>query len=72
MRAGIRSDLIYTHVALGISFSGVLALRILWRLFGGLRRPVQLPTMNRIAADAAHYLLYLLLISQVTLGFLLG
>jgi cytochrome b561 len=67
-----RIGLISTHAALGIILAAVIALRICWRLMNRGKLPPAVSGLQHLAASAVHGLLYVLLVTQVTLGFLLG
>ncbi len=58
------------HVSLGLVLTVVIALRIPWRAFAGRRLPQATPGLLGYAGTAVHYLLYVLLIIQIVLGFL--
>jgi len=64
--------LISTHAALGILLAAVIVARIFWRSFNGRRLPPADFGVQDVAAKAVHGLLYILLVAQVTLGFLWG
>jgi len=57
------------HVSLGLVLTVVIAVRIPWRVLVGRRLPQATPGLLGYAATAVHYLLYLLLIVQIVLGF---
>jgi cytochrome b561 len=57
------------HVSLGVLLTLVVLARILWRLIPGHQRAAIVGEWVRIASKAVHYLLYLLLLVQVCLGF---
>lgn len=61
-----------SHFTLGAMLSLVILLRLLWRITRGEPSPVVIPRIQRIAANAVHGLLYCLLVTQATLGYLLG
>ena len=62
--------MVVTHMSLGVIFSGVLLIRLMWRF--ALRHEVEDLTKGlvRVASRVVHYALYLLLVLQVALGFL--
>lgn len=57
------------HISLGIVLAAVLLLRLVWRAMRGRRLPMAVEGLQGKAAKAMHYLLYLLLVAQVILGF---
>jgi cytochrome b561 len=60
------------HVSLGILLTAVIAARLAWRSVPGHRRaPLVGGWMGR-ASKSVHYLLYLLLVVQAGLGFVIG
>jgi cytochrome b561 len=59
------------HVSLGILLAAVLVLRLIWRLSGGRRLPDLPAGIMGLLAKIMHVALYVLLMAQVTLGFLL-
>lgn len=67
-----RIGLISTHAALGILLAAVIIARICWRLLHRGQLPPAVSGFQHIVASAVHGVLYLLLVAQVTLGFLLG
>lgn len=66
-----RHQMIVAHMSLGILLSAVLLVRIVWRWLPGHQRSAASSGWLEIAAKAVHYLLYLLLVSQAVLGFVL-
>jgi len=66
-----RHVMIVTHMSLGITLSAVLIVRIFWRLIPGHQTPAASSGPLEMAAKAVHYLLYLLLVSEAVLGFVL-
>lgn len=59
-----------THVSLGILFGAVVLGRIAWRLIGR-PRPSPVPGLTGTLSHVVHGALYLLLVLQVVLGFVL-
>lgn len=69
-RGPSRHALILWHISLGVLFTAVVVLRILWRIGPGRRvLPATTGTVE-LAAQGMHYLLYVLLAAQIVLGFL--
>lgn len=67
-----RGPLKITHITLGVTLAGVIAVRIVWRLFFADRIvPANVGLMN-IATKLGHLTLYVLLALQLWLGFLIG
>ncbi len=67
--SALHSGMILTHTSLGILLAAGLVLRIVWRIGPG-RRVLPLTTgVVEAASQAVHYLLYGLLVAEVTLGF---
>lgn len=71
LRKGLQS----VHISCGILLAAVMVVRPLWRLFSQRRARFAMPPAagsrwSRISAHAVHGMLYLLLFSQVCLGFL--
>jgi cytochrome b561 len=64
-----RLEMQSTHVSLGICLAAVLVLRIAWRAGPGRRLPPATSGITEIASEGVHYLLYLLLLTVVGLGF---
>lgn len=60
------------HVSLGILLTGVLVLRIIWRVAFARSLPPAATGIQHVAAIAMHLALYLVLASQVVLGLLYG
>ena len=63
--------MVVTHMSLGIILTAVIAVRIAWRILPGHRVSNATRGWSNIASKTVHYLLYGLLASEVTLGFLL-
>lgn len=57
------------HISLGIVLAVVVVVRLAWRSTRGRRLPLAVAGLQGKAAKAVHYLLYLLLATQVVLGF---
>lgn len=68
----LETDLFNVHLTLGILLSLVIVWRLIWRLFFGDKQPVPLPRVQHILAKAVHGMLYVLLIGQVAIGYLIG
>lgn len=66
LRKGLQS----VHISCGILLAVIVIGRLLWRLSRGRRLPPANQGMMNIAAKTAHLALYLLLLSQIVLGFL--
>ena len=61
--------LILCHMSLGAALAIILIIRIPWRIFFGLKISETSPTILDRGANALHYLLYVLLVLQMPLGF---
>ena len=59
----------HTHMSFGVLLSVVIIARIIWRLIPGNQVPALTAGWVRLASKGMHYLLYLLLITEATLGF---
>jgi cytochrome b561 len=57
------------HVSLGVLLAAVVVTRLIWRWIPGHQRPAIVSGWVKIASKAVHYLLYMLLVVQVGLGF---
>lgn len=66
LRKGLQS----VHIFCGILLAVIVIGRLLWRLSRGRRLPPANQGLMNIAAKTAHLALYLLLLSQIVLGFL--
>jgi cytochrome b561 len=66
-----RLFLIDLHFSLGITLTGIVLIRILWRAVLGRRLPHAGPELARRASRIVHWALYFLLSAQLVLGFLL-
>ena len=66
-----RFELEDIHVSLGILFAAVVLARIVWRLTGGRRLPPADHGVQQRLAGLVHALLYVLIVAQVGLGFVL-
>ncbi|MFL1502756.1 cytochrome b [Pseudomonas sp. O64] len=67
----LRKGLQAVHTSLGIAMALLIVLRMVWRVFGGNRPKTDShPTLN-LLAEIAPGCLYLLLLAQIVLGFLL-
>ncbi|MGH8817739.1 MAG: cytochrome b [Achromobacter pestifer] len=58
------------HISFGLTFAAVFVLRVVWRCFGGRRLPPASSGLLRVASTGVHGLLYLLMATQIVLGFL--
>jgi len=58
------------HISLGILLAAVFVFRAVWRLSRGHRLPPATAGVQQLAATAAHWALYGLLLAQIVLGFL--
>ena len=58
-----------THMSFGILLGAVIVARLTWRLIPGHQVTSMEPGWVRLASKTGHYLLYLLLIVEVGLGF---
>lgn len=67
----LRLGLISLHVSLGILLAVVLVLRIVWRLLTHRRTAPAVSGLQHVASTLVHFLLYALMISQVSYGFLM-
>lgn len=67
----LRLGLISLHVSLGILFAAVLVLRIVWRLITHRRTAPAVSGLQHVASTLVHLLLYALMISQASYGFLM-
>jgi len=66
-----RHLMIATHMSLGIVLSAVIVVRIVWRLIPGHQMPAAVSGWVEIASKAVHYLLYVMLVAEAILGFVL-
>ena len=64
-----RENLQGLHVSLGVLLTAVVVARIAWRLMPGHQRPAIVSGWVKLASQAVHYLLYVLLVVQAGLGF---
>jgi cytochrome b561 len=64
-----RENLQGVHVSLGVLLTAVVVARIAWRLMPGHQRPAIVSGWVKLASQAVHYLLYVLLVVQAGLGF---
>lgn len=65
----LRIGLITTHLAFGILLSAVVVVRILWQITRRERPAPAVTGLQHLAATTVHMLLYMLLVTQVVLGF---
>lgn len=63
--------MVLAHMSFGILLALVVILRIIWRFIPGHQVTAANSGVLEIAAKAVHYLLYVLLIAQAVLGFLM-
>ena len=61
-----------THVSLGILLTAVVVTRLIWRSIPSHRRSPLAVGWMLTASQAVHYLLYLLLVVQASLGWTIG
>lgn len=66
----LRKELQALHISCGILLALIVIGRLLWRLSRGRRLPPVNKGLMNIVAKAAHWLLYVLLLTQIVLGFL--
>ncbi|WLS77716.1 cytochrome b [Erwinia pyri] len=67
----LRHNLQSLHISFGLLLALLMVFRIIWRASKGRRLPPASPSRAaHIGAKSVHGLLYLLLVAQVTLGFL--
>jgi cytochrome b561 len=64
-----RESLQSVHVSLGVLLTAVVIARIAWRLIPGHQRSAIVSGWVKIASKTVHYLLYVLLVMQASLGF---
>lgn len=67
-----RAPLKLTHTSLGAMLAALILARIVWRLFFGRRLVAASTGLPSIVARLGHFLLYVLIVLQVWLGFLIG
>ena len=60
----------HLHISFGLLFAAVFVLRAVWRLTAGRRLPPPSRGWLRLASTGVHGLLYLLMATQIVLGFL--
>lgn len=63
--------MVVAHMSFGIILAAVIVARLVWRAVPGHQISSLEIGIVRLASKAVHYLLYLLLVSEVVLGFLL-
>lgn len=66
-----RHVLIVAHMSFGILLTVVLIARIVWRLSPGHQKPPDKAGWVERAAETVHFALYVLLVSEAVLGFIL-
>ena len=66
-----RHLMIVAHMSFGIILSAVILTRIVWRFIPGHQMPAAVSGWVELASKAVHYLLYVMLISEAVLGFVL-
>lgn len=64
-----RESLQNLHVSLGVLLTLIVLARIIWRLIPGHQASSLVGEWVKLASKSVHYLLYLLLVAQVCLGF---
>jgi cytochrome b561 len=64
-----RENLQSIHVSLGVLLTAVVVARIIWRLMPVHHRPAIVGGWVKVASKSVHYLLYVLLVAQASLGF---
>ena len=57
------------HVSFGVLLTAVIVARIAWRVIPGHHRPAIASGWVKTASKTVHYLLYVLLVAQASLGF---
>jgi cytochrome b561 len=67
-----RAPLKLTHTSLGVVLAALILARIVWRLFFGNRLVAANTGLPSTVARLGHFLLYVLIVLQVGLGFLIG
>ncbi|WMD21384.1 cytochrome b [Achromobacter seleniivolatilans] len=58
------------HISFGLALAAIFVLRVIWRACAGRRLPPASTGLLRVASTGVHGLLYLLLATQIVLGFL--
>jgi cytochrome b561 len=66
-----RHVMIVSHMSFGILLSAVIILRIVWRLIPGHQVAPSQSGFVELASKAVHYLLYVLLVAEAVLGYVL-
>jgi cytochrome b561 len=66
-----RHMMVAAHMSLGITLGAVVLFRLIWRLMPAHWIAPASRGLDELAARAVHYLLYALVITQASLGFLL-
>jgi cytochrome b561 len=66
-----RHQMVVAHMSFGIVLLAVVLARIAWRLIPGHQMPPSVSGRVEMASKAVHYLLYLMLLAQAVLGFVL-
>lgn len=67
-----RESLESLHTSLGILLSVVIVARVIWRLIPGHQVSSLEVGWVKIASKSVHYLLYVMLVAQAVLGFIMG
>lgn len=70
-RGALRVDARSVHITLGLLLAMLLVARIVWRLILGRRLPPAEDGIRYVAAKAAHWGLYVLLLAMVLVGIVL-
>lgn len=66
-----RHLMIVTHMSFGILLGAVVVARIIWRMIPGHQMPPATEGLQELAAKGVHWLLYLMLVGEAVLGFVL-
>ncbi|MEO8837495.1 MAG: cytochrome b [Herbaspirillum sp.] len=66
----LRKDLQSLHISLGIVLAAVIAIRLIWRAVVGRHLPEIVEGWTAWVAKAMHFILYVLLTTQIVMGFL--
>jgi cytochrome b561 len=67
-RGPVRVDIWTMHVLIGFALACVIIFRVVWRLWRGQKLPAADRGLLNVIAKGTHYLLYVLLVTVVTLG----
>lgn len=66
---GMREEMQTLHISMGVLLTVVVVARIVWRLTPNHHRPAIVSGWVKLASKGVHYLLYVLLVAQLSLGF---